>query len=753
MPQHDRPAEDRAFARFREAGDVDALGEVFDRLAPALLRFAARLLDDRGHAEDVVQQAFVTAIESRDDWDEERRLLPWLLGIVAHRARNLTRRERRRRAEPLTADGSAEPGDQTHPAESVAGDEIVELVFDAIDRLPEPYGPVLDLHLRHGMTPVEIARTLRRSQGTVRSQIHRGGQLLRAGLPAGVAGLGVLVPSTTLAAMRGAVLAHGSAVATGSAAAAGLGLPAFTLPIGILLMKKLLLGVVALGVVALSAFAAYSILGADRGGELPGGPGGLQPLSNGSVAGAPETRRTLETQRESLAASTDATGPDTPPSESTPIELTVVDENGMPRAGVFVFDVGGRPENELGVTDANGILRIERARIAARSLEIRAEENAFSSTVDWDEIGDATTVEAILPMPRDVTVVLAGLPDDRYAYVWWGQHGERPGILDHGGYAWQIRVPTSVVATTGETVLALPANVGVSVLTGGDRLVVSPEEYTQPFGTRLVFTATPTGEPPPEKDDLVVTLVDANGRISQDNATAALAWPSGSSRNGEVRAGRMRMKRVVPPSERRSLALHVLSDDGELWQRSLLDVEPVDGEVRIELVRGAGLRPRSFAPPPFAIERVYAVLPDGRVRGFYEGPCAPSFDSNRYWFLDEKRLLVTGIPQDALELWALDERGRAVSYRLATEDPEPTARPERARRELRLGELERSYGASVRDEELVIEVQIPGQDPSHWLRLALVKIDELTSDRLEFVESDGLRGRVRVRGTTVLQWP
>jgi len=54
---------DRLFAEFRRRGDPRALGQVYDRLAPELLRLALHTTRDPGVAEDVLQATFLVAIE------------------------------------------------------------------------------------------------------------------------------------------------------------------------------------------------------------------------------------------------------------------------------------------------------------------------------------------------------------------------------------------------------------------------------------------------------------------------------------------------------------------------------------------------------------------------------------------------------------------------------------------------------------------------------------------------------------------
>src|SRR5262245_7545317 len=90
---------DRLFDRFRRRGDVPALGAVFDATAPELLHVAMNLVRDPGEADDLLQETFLTAIQRAPRYDAERRLVPWLLGILAHHAKE-RRRQRARELDP-----------------------------------------------------------------------------------------------------------------------------------------------------------------------------------------------------------------------------------------------------------------------------------------------------------------------------------------------------------------------------------------------------------------------------------------------------------------------------------------------------------------------------------------------------------------------------------------------------------------------------------------------------------------------------
>ncbi|MCU0865746.1 MAG: sigma-70 family RNA polymerase sigma factor [Planctomycetes bacterium] len=180
---------------------------MFDRTAEELLRVATYLTRDRHRAEDVVQATFLIAIEKAASYDRTRPVLPWLLAILANEARQLHRRERRALPPVAIATAASAPG---AVADAAATAELARLCDQALEALPEPYRPVLILHLRHGLAGHEIAATLMVPDSTVRNQIARGLELLRRKLPAGIAGAVVLSAATGrgLAAVRREVLAH-----------------------------------------------------------------------------------------------------------------------------------------------------------------------------------------------------------------------------------------------------------------------------------------------------------------------------------------------------------------------------------------------------------------------------------------------------------------------------------------------------------------------------------------------------------------
>jgi RNA polymerase sigma-70 factor (ECF subfamily) len=236
---------DRSFERFQKSGDTEALGRVFDATAPRLLQLAIHLVGDLAAAEDLVQATFVTAIERAATFDASRNLESWLAGILANHARDLTKSARRE----IDVASLVERVEAT-PLEHALDAEWSAALAEALDRVPEPYRVVLILRLQHGMEPTEIAHALQRSPGAVRVQLHRGRELLRKLLPAGLVASAMFIaePGRGLAQVKANVVAHAAIVKSSVGVAGIVG--------GLLMSTKVLIS----GAVILVALLALFLL-------------------------------------------------------------------------------------------------------------------------------------------------------------------------------------------------------------------------------------------------------------------------------------------------------------------------------------------------------------------------------------------------------------------------------------------------------------------------------------------------------------
>jgi RNA polymerase sigma-70 factor (ECF subfamily) len=235
-----------SYDRWRRLGDLRALGEVFDALAPRLLPVAMHLCGHAADAEDALQQTFLLAMDRAAAFDATQRLEPWLAGLLQNVVRNQKRSAARRRTEPLPECASDEQG----PLDRAERDELIAKLRTHVDALPADQRQVVRLQLRHGLSPTAIAEALELPPGAVRMRLHRGLEALRRFLPASLAALlAASLPAHGLAFVREQVLRAGAArVAAAGASAVTVGSVAFG---GAVMTKKLM-----------AAFVLFGALGA-----------------------------------------------------------------------------------------------------------------------------------------------------------------------------------------------------------------------------------------------------------------------------------------------------------------------------------------------------------------------------------------------------------------------------------------------------------------------------------------------------------
>jgi RNA polymerase sigma factor (sigma-70 family) len=153
---------------------------------------ALRMVGDPHEAEDVAQDTFVRAHRALAGWDPSRirdlRLGAWLATVVL----NLVRNRARRRTTSGMAGSLTFLDELAHPAAPAADtphDRLTrrtgaEAWAARLLALPTRYrAPVV---LRHvdDLGYAEIAEVLGRPEGTIKAQVHRGLELLRAALEA-----------------------------------------------------------------------------------------------------------------------------------------------------------------------------------------------------------------------------------------------------------------------------------------------------------------------------------------------------------------------------------------------------------------------------------------------------------------------------------------------------------------------------------------------------------------------------------------
>jgi RNA polymerase sigma-70 factor, ECF subfamily len=162
------------------AGDVDALGALYDRHAAHALALAFRIVADRQVAEEVVQDAFLSVWRQAATYSAGRgRARPWLLAIVHHRAIDRLRRVRDR--QPHAAlDDAWMLASETDVFADVYGSLRRTSIRRALAALPVDQRDAIDLLYFGGYSFREAADMIGVPAGTVKSRVRLGLAKLKA---------------------------------------------------------------------------------------------------------------------------------------------------------------------------------------------------------------------------------------------------------------------------------------------------------------------------------------------------------------------------------------------------------------------------------------------------------------------------------------------------------------------------------------------------------------------------------------------
>ena len=155
-----------------KAGSERALAQLFEEHWPRAYRSAYLISRDRGAAEDIAQEAFLSAIRALDRFDRTRPFGPWLSRIVVNRAIDWTRARALRSEVGATEVGEqafAEEGGQSSPGDPV----VSEALHLAILELDLEQRTCVVLRYLLDWTPGEIAEQLGIPRGTVNSRLRR----------------------------------------------------------------------------------------------------------------------------------------------------------------------------------------------------------------------------------------------------------------------------------------------------------------------------------------------------------------------------------------------------------------------------------------------------------------------------------------------------------------------------------------------------------------------------------------------------
>jgi len=167
------------------AGDLAALGALFDRHHQAVYRFAGRfpMINELGR-DDLVQETFLQILRTASAFRGTASVRTWILGVAANVARVRRRSEHRQLARQATylAEPSAAPVQVDEQVEQRRLLARVEVALAGLTHDQQVAFLLCDLEQLPG---AEVARVLQIPEGTLWRRLHDARKALRAALERG----------------------------------------------------------------------------------------------------------------------------------------------------------------------------------------------------------------------------------------------------------------------------------------------------------------------------------------------------------------------------------------------------------------------------------------------------------------------------------------------------------------------------------------------------------------------------------------
>jgi RNA polymerase sigma factor (sigma-70 family) len=181
------PATDGELLAAIADGNLEALGQLFDRHRHTVRSFLGRMGVGASDADDLLQATFLEVVRAAGRFDPRLPARNWLFGIANAMIRRHRRSLRRAAARLVTAAGLTPSTPPPTPAELFDGDEATRRLEHAFSRLSAKKREVFVLVTLEGLTGEEAAAVLGIPVNTIWTRLHHARSELRAALAEGAA--------------------------------------------------------------------------------------------------------------------------------------------------------------------------------------------------------------------------------------------------------------------------------------------------------------------------------------------------------------------------------------------------------------------------------------------------------------------------------------------------------------------------------------------------------------------------------------
>jgi RNA polymerase sigma-70 factor (ECF subfamily) len=181
--------EEAAFVAELRAGSQDAFAYLLAVYQNPVFNLVWHIVENTADASDVLQDVFVKVYKGIKGFNGDSSLRTWIYRIAVHEASNHRRSWIRRHwREPFSVDDTESPSaaaaweaaaEQRNPYQVFEQAEREVVVKQALASLAPLYRTVVVLREVEGLSYEEIAQVLGLAEGTVKSRLLRGRELLR----------------------------------------------------------------------------------------------------------------------------------------------------------------------------------------------------------------------------------------------------------------------------------------------------------------------------------------------------------------------------------------------------------------------------------------------------------------------------------------------------------------------------------------------------------------------------------------------
>lgn len=157
-------------------GNEGARSKLYQLYSKAMFNSCLRITNNRNDAEDVLQEAFISAFNNLPSYRGDSSFGAWLKRIVVNKAINHVNKKR---LEFLDLKEGSEISDDIETVDDGEQTFKVEQIKMALNQLPDGYRVVFSLYLIEGYDHQEISEILDISTSTSKSQFNRAKKKIR----------------------------------------------------------------------------------------------------------------------------------------------------------------------------------------------------------------------------------------------------------------------------------------------------------------------------------------------------------------------------------------------------------------------------------------------------------------------------------------------------------------------------------------------------------------------------------------------